>query len=260
MWKLLFTNVAGAAHGREGQPCQDSCRVRLKAQHARSLLLAACADGAGSAPHSDDGARLACRTLVAMAAAELADGAGAAQVDRAAALSWFRATRQTLVDAAQQRGVTVRDLACTLLLAIVGDEAAAFCQLGDGVIVCGQDGGYVPVFSPGAGEYANTTWFLSDVDFEDHFDFACWPGRVDEIALLTDGLQRLALEHDLRTAHVPFFRPLFATLRDPAHAGKLRLALRSFLDSPAINGRTDDDKTLVLAVRMPSRVDPTRAC
>jgi hypothetical protein len=260
MWKLLFANVAGSAHVREQQPCQDSCRVRVKAQHGRPLLLAACADGAGSALHGGRGSSLACRTLVALAAAELSDGADLAAVDRATVLRWFRATRQVLVDEAQLLGSTVRELACTLALAIVGDAAAVFAQLGDGGIVCAHDGVYQPVFWPRAGEYANTTWFLSDVAFEDYLDFTDWPVSVNEVALFTDGLQRLALDYGTRTAYEPFIRPLFQTLRNPAHAGRLHAALRRFLDSPAVNDRTDDDKTLILAARMPTRVESTGAC
>jgi Protein phosphatase 2C len=257
MWKLLFANVVGSSHVQQQLPCQDSCRVRLKAQHGRPLLLAACADGAGTAQFAQDGARLACRTVVAQAAAEMADGAGLAAVDRATLLRWFRAARQRLVDEAQNRGTTVRELACTLLLAAVGDEAAAFGQLGDGALVCGRDEGYVPVFWPPATEYANTTWFLSDDDYADHVDFARWPARVDEVALLTDGLQRLALHYATQTAYAPFFRPLFQTLRQRGYAGQLQTALRRFLNSPAINGRTDDDKTLILAARIPDCGEPT---
>jgi hypothetical protein len=45
---------------------------------------------------------------------------------------------------------------------------------------------------------------------------------------------------------------MFARLRREPAARPRRLAgeLRTFLDSPAVNRRTDDDKTLVLATRL----------
>lgn len=61
--------------------------------------------------------------------------------------------------------VGLRDLACTILLAIVGADAAVFAQLGDGAIITGEGDHYTPVFWPPAGEYANVTDFLTDADF-----------------------------------------------------------------------------------------------
>jgi hypothetical protein len=73
------------------------------------------------------------------------------------------------------------------------------------------------------------------------------------VALLTDGLQGLALRFSTREAHGPFFEPMFARLRreregEPKGLGK---ELRAFLGSAPVNQRTDDDKTLVLATRLP---------
>ena len=72
------------------------------------------------------------------------------------------------------------------------------------------------------------------------------------MALLTDGLQGLALRFASREAHGPFFEPMFARLRREARRGLdgLHGELARFLDSPAVNQRTDDDKTLVLATRL----------
>jgi hypothetical protein len=46
---------------------------------------------------------------------------------------------------------------------------------------------------------------------------------------------------------------MFRKLRDAAPGEGLARALRSFLQSPAVNQRSDDDKTLVLATRVPPR-------
>ena len=75
--------------------------------------------------------------------------------------------------------------------------------------------------------------------------------RIDEVALFSDGLQRLALHYQTRTAHAGFFKPMLATLRAaPADAlESLSTQLAAYLSSPAVNERTDDDKTLVLATR-----------
>jgi hypothetical protein len=115
-----------------------------------------------------------------------------------------------------------------------------------------DDGRYVPALWPQTGEYANCTWFLTDADAASRVQAARAKG-VHELALLTDGLQGLALQFVSRAAHGPFFEPMFARLRGVSAMRPRGLAkeLQTFLDSPAVNQRTDDDKTLVLATRLP---------
>ena len=72
---------------------------------------------------------------------------------------------------------------------------------------------------------------------------------MDELALLTDGLQMLALRFADKSVHGPFFLPMFQALRAAESASALQTPLRDFLNSPAVNRRTDDDKTLILATR-----------
>ena len=63
-------------------------------------------------------------------------------------------------------------------------------------------------------------------------------------------LQPLHRTHHLqRVPHLAFFRPLFRDLRGSTDPESLRDSFRSFLDSSRVNERTDDDKTLMLAMR-----------
>ena len=52
------------------------------------------------------------------------------------------------------------------------------------------------------------------------------------------------------TAHEPFFKPFFSILAKTTsdQEDQLEAALVGFLNSEAVNERTDDDKTLALAV------------
>jgi hypothetical protein len=254
MWKLLFQTVQGTAHERNGQPCQDSCLVRLR----REVLVLACADGAGSAGHADVGARLACRGIVRLVLEDLRDGLPVAHIERDTARSWHDRLRQHLRKEAERRQVEFPQLACTLLLAVVGERAAAFSQVGDGAIVLADGDAYRPVFWPQNGEYANTTNFVTDDAFADNLAFEVRAGSVDELALFTDGLQMLALNFADRTVHRPFFLPMFRKLRAAVPGEGLPRALRQFLRSPAVNQRSDDDKTLLLATRIADPSAPSR--
>jgi hypothetical protein len=67
-------------------------------------------------------------------------------------------------------------------------------------------------------------------------------------------LQRLALVYESKSAHNPFFLPMFSVLRKtaPDNLDSLSDQLAKFLNSPEVNERTDDDKSLILATRRPA--------
>ena len=147
-----------------------------------------------------------------------------------------------------------RDYACTILVAIVGADCAAFMQVGDGAIVVSrrtEPDQYAWVFWPQEGEYANMTQFATEPGADELLEYELVEGSVDELALFTDGLQRLALHYQSLTAHAPFFRPVFAAVRlaPEGHAEGLSAALADYLRSRPVEQRTDDDKTLILATR-----------
>jgi hypothetical protein len=135
-------------------------------------------------------------------------------------------------------------------------------QIGDGAIVarCGER--YEALTWPESGEYVNTTRFLTDSDVDQHIQYALLAYPVRNIALLTDGLQGLALHFASHTAHAPFFTPFFDALRaQPDEEWQhLSHAIASSLDSPMVNARTDDDKTLIVATYVPTRLLPARGC
>ena len=161
--------------------------------------------------------------------------------------STLRAER--VLEEAAARGATPRQLACTFLGPLVGDGWAAFVQIGDGAIVFDGEAGYKLAFWPDNGEYANTTRFLTDPDYREHLRIEVFERSISDLAVLTDGLQMLALDFATAGVHDRFFSPLFRTVRDGPDEETLRASLLEFMDSKRVNDRTDDDKTLLLATR-----------
>ena len=75
-------------------------------------------------------------------------------------------------------------------------------------------------------------------------------GPAQRIAVFSDGLQSLALQYETKTPYEPFFAPFFTYLETASKSdAEVEEELRDYLDSPRVNARTDDDKSLVLAVR-----------
>lgn len=246
VWTALAESVTGTSHRARNVPCQDAFRFRTFGSTAEWLAIVA-ADGAGSASHSEIGATLACdefvRRIEALEPDEL--------FTRDGMTALFTEVRNALFTEAERLNVRPRELACTALLAVVGPSSAAFAQLGDGAIVLGLGHDYRVAFWPEPAEYANATDFLTDDSFGDLLRFEAVTDSIVEVAAFTDGLQRLALDFTARTAYPGFFRPLFNELRTAANPESLVEPFRTFLDSDRVNQRTDDDKTLVLAVRHP---------
>jgi hypothetical protein len=249
MWKVLHDKVDGTSHRASGAPCQDAYFASRFRRDDGEYVVLVCSDGAGSASESHVGSQVACDTVAGRAAAFLQGGGDLRAVDRTTLLDWLAAAHEAIVSAAEGLAVAPRELACTVAVAVVGPGAAAFAQVGDGAIVISEGDAYRPVFWPATGEYQNTTFFLSEPNYQDNVQSEVMLVDVAEVALFTDGLQMLALNYASRTAHAPFFRPMFQALRGAADVADLMVPLRQFLDSPAVNARTDDDKTLILASR-----------
>jgi hypothetical protein len=259
-WRVLRGSARGTSHAQTGAPCQDASDVMLYDLSGEEVAVLACADGAGSARLSHEGAQLACAAVIGEAC-DFLDRRGVDAIDRATVEGWYAGVHAAVADRAAELGATARDLACTLLLAVVGERRAVFAQIGDGAMVVddGTPDGYAPAFWPQSGEYANTTYFATEPEALRHLQFAAVEGRrVEEVALFSDGLQPLALRYEERAAHAPFFRPMFGRLRPLAadDAARLEPGLLAFLDSAPVNARTDDDKTLVLATRRPPAAVP----
>ena len=153
---------------------------------------------------------------------------------------------------AVEEGNQVRDYACTLLGAVVGQSGAAYLQIGDGaIVVTGEEvGDYGWIFWPQHGEYANTTNFLTEERAAETLEFEIGPA-VNEVAVFTDGIERLVLDFSSNAVHSPFFRPIFKWLAttEPTDEQQPSEALITYLGSDHVNKRTDDDKTLVIATR-----------
>lgn len=213
-------------------------------------LITALADGAGSAPMAARGAEIATTTAVSHLRRSLAAGKGdcVALLREAAALA-----RETIAAEAISASIDFRHYASTLLVAILTPEGGGALQLGDGVIVVGEgECDWSWVFWPQRGEYANTTYFLTD-------DLALVNLQVDrlsptiaDIALMSDGLESLALQYTRQMVHNPFFKGAFEPLLQVGGSGEvaqLSSALASFLSSDRVAARTDDDVALILATR-----------
>lgn len=210
-----------------------------------------CSDGAGSAEHSEQGAMIVCDKFIEIAARELATKNLGPESCRDKVLEWCEEIRNELKAEAALLGVPVRELACTFLAAVIAETYALFIQIGDGAMVISSDEGFQTVFWPQSGEYANTTNFLTDDRYAKALEICLKRETIHEFAAFTDGLERLILRFADQTVHGQFLSPLMRAIRSSIDIEPYFEHLRMFLRSDGINHRTNDDKTLILASRVP---------
>jgi hypothetical protein len=211
----------------------------------KDLLLAAIADGAGSASHSQIGSSEAVQHLLKLVSqSEVC----AAEISQQRVSGWYQEVLDHLGAVAVRESLPVSELACTLLLAIVWQDGAVLGQIGDGAWVLEKDGAIVTGTWPETGEYANVTVFLTTPGALDHLQFQRVEGKISGIGGLTDGIQSLTLDYSQRIPSDRFFNAMFGPLRTCTDETELIAPLRQMLVSEVINSRTDDDKTLVLGV------------
>ena len=246
-WTWAAARARGTSHETSGAPCQDAFRCRL----INGTLVAIVCDGAGSAEFGGPGAALATRAMAAKATAYFANTTDLP--DDATLWNWIDEARDLIATAAANRNAAPRAFASTLVCVLATPFRTLVLHIGDGVAALrGADANSwsVPLW-PAHGEYASSTFFLTD-DPEPKTRIERIDGPISAVVAMSDGLERLALDFANQTPHLPFFenivRPVIQVERK-GHAADLSAQLQTYLQSEAINARTDDDKTLVVAVR-----------
>ena len=262
-WRYAAASVIGTSHLKFGSPCQDAndCH-EFQLPSGESILVGVVADGAGSARSGGEGAALSCKVFMDLVSDYVGSGNTVEQIAPETTTFWLDVIRTRLSREAESTSQELRDYACTFLGAVVGNSCAAFVQIGDGVIVVSdsEETQYGHIFWPDRGEYENTTHFVTEEQVHDHVQFDTVHRRIVELAMLSDGLQRLALDYQSQTAHHAFFQGLFPAFEKlpGGRSEELSRSLGDFLSSPRVNQRTDDDKTLLLATRTAKTEQPQR--
>jgi hypothetical protein len=244
-WRAALASVIGTAHLRHQLACQDFSRCSAVGDR----LICAVADGAGSASRAEAGARMTANYFVQ----SFSGVTDFAAIDRDHMAGFFSSLAQMLNKEAYENGTALSDYACTLLGVIATPDATVCVQIGDGAIVipARDPGTYDWVFWPQHGEYANTTNFVTQTNAQDACELHIGPA-VSEFAMFSDGLERLILNESTRRVYAPALRPIFDWFRttEAEDADERCRALTAYLGSDHINARTDDDKSLVVAIRL----------
>ncbi len=247
-WTWVAASRRGTSHERRGERRQDAFRT-LGTASGDAVVLVAC-DGAGSAARGGSGAAIAARMLSNALRRRLDSGMWPTDEN---VWDGIDEVRDRIAVVAERIGMTSRDFATTVVLVISDGTRTMAVHVGDGaaVVRCRETEVWTALSWPTQGEYASTTFFLTD-EGGARVRISRSDVPVDRLAVFTDGIERLALDFASHTAHAPFFSGISEPVaRAPTDGWNVPLSrkLGEYLSCDAVNARTDDDKTLILACR-----------
>jgi serine/threonine protein phosphatase PrpC len=263
-WKAVARSSVGTSHKKQQLPCQDYGNYRILFQ---DVIVGAVADGAGSAKHSDIGAKLAVETVIRIFTEidRSTFGSGGERLSsqnperlshplnvkeaRELFAKIVKEVIATLEKQAVKESYSIKDLACTLLVFVATPYWLAAMQIGDGFMVVGlQEEEHKLLFQPDKGEFINQTTFVTSANALDEMQVNVLSGEQKFICASTDGLERVAIRMSDWTVFPPFFKPLEEYLSETNNPEQDDEYIKSFLDSERLNAKTDDDKTLLLCL------------
>ncbi len=195
-----------------------------------------------------EGASLVARVMSVQARKHFATGA--AGPDDETLLTWIDEARGAIYYAASTRQLAPRDFATTLICVLSDGFGTTTAHVGDGCAVAkdAESGEWHALTWPAHGEYASTTYFVTDD--QPRISIQRRNAAISALVAFTDGMERLALDFAAARPHAPFFEGVLGPVLQSSVIGrdaKLSHQLARYLDSPPVNARTDDDKTLLVA-------------
>ncbi|MBN3951333.1 MAG: protein phosphatase 2C domain-containing protein [Nostoc sp. NMS7] len=257
-WKAIGRSAIGTSHENQGIVCQDYGDYRI---FQDVIIVGAVADGAGSAKHSDVGAKLAVETVLKCFSdinespqkeEELEPGYSKGLSKEEAQKLFATIVKKAIAklhEQAAKENYSVNDLACTLLVFLATPDWFAAMQIGDGFIgMRSQDSEYQLLFQTDKGEFANETTFITSANAVKEMQVKVISEKQEFICASTDGLEKVAIRLSDWEAFSPFFKPLEEFLHEPVNGEDEDKYLMQFLNSERLNSRTDDDKTLLLCL------------
>ena len=213
VWSWIGACSIGTSHLASGTGCDDAgaCVETITANGP--TLVAVVSDGAGSASLSKIGSHIVVRAFCRSALRFARRGGRPADLDVEVASEWLDDLRDRIEQASLRESSPRRSFAATLVGCVIQRDGIAIVHVGDGACAIrlrGETVWCVPSW-PVQGEYASTTNFVTD-DPEPRTNINRVSGDVAEVALFSDGLERLVLDFATKAAFTPFFTSMFKTL------------------------------------------------
>lgn len=242
-YRTSCAQFTGRSHVNSGAPCQDYVAARAQ----RDFACVALADGAGSKAHSEYGARTVVKAVTRVLGDRFDElwSSPASQ----ASTTLLQHCLQALEREALRQRCSLPDLASTLLFVAHSKGRYLAGHIGDGCIIHQQESGEVVVLShPENGEYANTTFFVTDASA--HTRLRVYRGECGQGAgfiVMSDGTAESLYRRSDKSPATTAIRQILSWNRT-ATASEMRDVLSRNLERSFAARTTDDCSIGVLSL------------
>jgi len=258
--------VTGSGHAADNKPCQDRVIHFSGTLLGSSVTIIGLADGAGSVSHSHIGAE----RVLDLGKSELTEERLLSSIVRktkfprlfsslsscrvfgiktyeqmwpAVANDVVQEMQAELTRQSEQIGVSKKQLATTVILALIIDDFVFALRVGDGALaVQTTDGSIQSAFPPKTNSYINETSFITSRDYQ----VECAIFRnVESILATTDGCEPFFFNQMTGEPQSARLESFFKVAKNEAAESKIA----AWLNSPTLRQITQDDLSLVIATR-----------
>jgi hypothetical protein len=238
-WRVFTASAIGKSHIDGGLPCQDACGSAIDNER----LVAVVCDGAGSASQSDIGARECADSICKVLSAVV--GSSSSRINPSTIEQAVEAARAQLQLRADDLGLPLRELACTVVGVILFQDGGYLFHIGDGMAVVELADDSTILSLPENGEYANETYFITGDDWRPHLRITPFSGTIRCISLMSDGAMPFAVSRGKTGMFGPFIDPVRSYLATVSETEGSE-ALLATLSAERTWSITSDDKSLLL--------------
>lgn len=251
-WKVVGASARGEAHIKSELPCQDHHHFEV----LNDILVAIVCDGAGSASHSDQGARMGSEYLTNA----LIEEVRSQRVDMFQEEAALRALLEIKIQELRAQllfqskvNTSQLDLSsfhATIVGLLFRPGGGFFFHIGDGAaLALNADHTDTVAFSaPENGEFADQTYFYTIDNWKEHLRITTISEQAHTFLLMSDGTMPFCLNRSQRHVEPRFFHPVNQYLvQNDVSTDIGNQALLKTLSSDRANSISKDDKTLVWA-------------
>jgi len=248
MIKATAAKIIGRSHKLSNTECQDAVKTR----NLRSIACIALADGAGSKQSSKIGANSTVQIATHIFIEKFDEfHTGILQRDSRLAKTIIDHCLLPLKEKAVGEKCSLSNYASTFLFFACDNNRYIAGHIGDGAIIArfGNECNLLTLSEPENGEYANTTFFLTDTDAPLHLRL--YAGDYEDtlgVCLMSDGTAESLFSKSSGQASVGVSRLLDIFLEVPTV--KMKRILQSNLEN-ILSARTGDDCSIAALVVQP---------
>jgi serine/threonine protein phosphatase PrpC len=244
-------SLQGESHKKDGTVCQDASRIE---KIPCGWIIAAIADGVGSAKHSDVGSSLAVHTVIEHIS-ESCPAEWSVSELTAALRAAYKSSLEKITAKADDDGNDLSEYDTTLTAAIYNGSRLVYAHVGDGgIITLSKNGDFSMLTAPQKGEEFNS---VSPLRSEKSWEFGSNSDddSICAFAMVTDGIYDVVcpwlLSQQEQKIYINYIRPFMD--RNLLKAGTtedfeiIKTEAEGFLDSER-NQNITDDKTVAVVI------------